>query len=232
MPLAAITPEQPVFRIGRQPDPWGWPDWRLAGPRGTFGNRWDDPQGQYRVLYACSTRLGAFLETLARFRAAPELVRDLAGIRGEADAILPGVVPATWCRNRMVSRAVLAGEFADVGRHGSLAYLHSVMGQELVAAGVAELDAAAIRQRVQPGLTKAISRRVYELSTPAGQAKFAGIAYESRLGDDMTNWAIFEPTPPTVEMPFTVLERELIGADDPDIRHACELLGLQVAEES
>ncbi|MHB8392902.1 MAG: RES domain-containing protein [Candidatus Dormibacteria bacterium] len=67
MPLAAITPEQPVFRIGRQPDPWDWPDWRLAGPRGTFGNRWDDPQGQYRVLYACSTRLGTFLETLARF---------------------------------------------------------------------------------------------------------------------------------------------------------------------
>lgn len=222
-----------MFRIGRQPDPWDWPDWRLAGPRGTFGNRWDDPHGQYRVLYACSERLGTFLETLARFRAEPQMVRELASIRGEADAIAPGAVPATWCRGRVVSRAIVTGEFADVGQHGSLAYLQQEMsgelGSELARAGVEELDAAAIRLRVPRELTQQISRHVYEQSTADGLARFAGIAYRSRLGDDLINWAIFEPTPPVVRMPFTVLAREPVRADDPDFLHACALLGLHVA---
>ncbi|MQA00994.1 MAG: RES domain-containing protein [Dehalococcoidia bacterium] len=49
------------------PDPWTWPDWSQAIRDGTFGNRWDDPDGAYRVLYASSSRFGALLETLARF---------------------------------------------------------------------------------------------------------------------------------------------------------------------
>lgn len=47
------------------------------GQIGTFGNRWDDPLGSYRVLYASSRRLGAFVETLASFR--PDLLA-LAGL--------------------------------------------------------------------------------------------------------------------------------------------------------
>jgi hypothetical protein len=57
-----------IYRLGRKPDPWSAPDWASAGPDGTFGNRFDDPEGMYRVLYASSQRLGCFLETLARFR--------------------------------------------------------------------------------------------------------------------------------------------------------------------
>ena len=54
-----------VYRLGRQPDPWAWPDWRYAGPDGTFGNRFGDPQCVYRVLYASTHRLATFLECLA-----------------------------------------------------------------------------------------------------------------------------------------------------------------------
>ena len=53
-----------IYRLGRKPDPWSVPDWASAGPDGTFGNRFDDPEGIYRVLYASSQRLGCFLETL------------------------------------------------------------------------------------------------------------------------------------------------------------------------
>ncbi len=233
MALVGARPEQPVFRIGRRPDPWGWPDWRLAGPGGTFGNRWDDPLGQYRVLYASSQKLGAFLETLARFRAAPQVVRELVAIDGEVDAILPGTVPASWCRRRMVSRALLAGEYADVGHHESLAHLNLELAHEvapaLAAAGVTELDAAAIRLAVPRQITQRISRHVYELSSGDGRPQFAGIAYLSRLGDDLTNWAVFEPTPPALDSPIAVVATEPIEVDDPDFQVACELLGLQVA---
>jgi len=57
-----------ILRIGRRPDQQRPPDWSLAGADGTFGNRFDDPDGTYRVLYASSQRFGGFLETLACFR--------------------------------------------------------------------------------------------------------------------------------------------------------------------
>jgi hypothetical protein len=51
-----------VYRVGRRPDPWAWPNWAHAGRDGTFGNRYDDPGGVYRVLYASSDRVGTFLD--------------------------------------------------------------------------------------------------------------------------------------------------------------------------
>ena len=54
-----------VFRLGRRPDPWAWPDWAFAEADGTFGNRYDDPQGIYRVLYASTQRVATFVECLA-----------------------------------------------------------------------------------------------------------------------------------------------------------------------
>ena len=43
--LDTKTPTAPLFRLGRKPDPWSPPDWSRAQPDGTFGNRFDDPQG-------------------------------------------------------------------------------------------------------------------------------------------------------------------------------------------
>ena len=74
-----------IYRLGRKPDPWSVPDWASAGPDGTFGNRFDDPEGMYRVLYASSQRLGCFLETLGRFRVDPKLLAELGEIEGEDD---------------------------------------------------------------------------------------------------------------------------------------------------
>jgi len=54
------------------------PDWASAGPNGTFGNRFDDPDATYRVLYASSQKLGCFLETLAPFRLDPKVMAELA----------------------------------------------------------------------------------------------------------------------------------------------------------
>ena len=51
MALEARRPDGPLFRLGRRPDAWQPPDWFLAHSDGTFGNRFDDPDGYYRVLY-------------------------------------------------------------------------------------------------------------------------------------------------------------------------------------
>src|SRR5260370_35420693 len=95
IPLS-VESQGTIFRVGRRPNPWQPPDWSLAGSDGTFGNRFDDPDGTYRVLYASSQRLGCYLETLARFRVDLTLYAELSEIRGE-DAFTPlGRVPLAW----------------------------------------------------------------------------------------------------------------------------------------
>ena len=61
MELETRCPNGPVFRLGRRPDAWQPPDWFLAQSDGTFGNRFDDPDGYYRVLYASSQRLACYI---------------------------------------------------------------------------------------------------------------------------------------------------------------------------
>jgi hypothetical protein len=87
-----------IYRLGRKPDPWAPPDWASAGPDGTFGNRFDDPDATYRVLYASSQRLGCFVETLARFRIDPTLLAELPQIEGAMTTVRLGKCP--WSGSR------------------------------------------------------------------------------------------------------------------------------------
>ena len=111
--LETVTADGPAFRLARAPDPWAWPDWSQAGLDGTFGTRWDDSEGEYRVLYARSTRFGALLETLARFRPDLAVVAGLREIEGDDDTLSAGIVPREWFERRLMGVAEL----------GSRAYL-------------------------------------------------------------------------------------------------------------
>ena len=87
--MRARAADSPLYRIGRRPDPFAWPDWLRAGADWTVGTRWDDPRGAYRVIYAASSLLGAVVEVLARYRRAPLIVavtRRL-GLRAASSAI-------------------------------------------------------------------------------------------------------------------------------------------------
>jgi hypothetical protein len=99
-----------LHRVARSPDAWAWPDWAFAGPDGTFGNRYDDPRGEYRILYASSARLGAFVEVLARFRPEPAVLRDLDEIELEPgerdDGPMPGQLSRSWLAGRVVGTAL------------------------------------------------------------------------------------------------------------------------------
>jgi len=204
--IEAVSPTGPVHRLARRPDPWAWPDWAYAGNDGTFGTRYADPRGEYRVLYASTERMGAFVETLARFRPDPALVAALDAIDDD-EPVTAGVVPAEWLSDRSVGEATLSGGFARVGAARSLAFLRERLEQDL--------DASALRRHVPRATTQAISRLVFELGD------FAGVQYESRLGDDIHNWAVFEPA----EVSGT---SEPVTEDDPDLALALALLGLRL----
>lgn len=215
--LASVEPDGPLYRLGRDPDPWVWPDWSYAAPDGTFGNRYDDPHGSYRVLYASSQRLGAFLETLARFRPDLEVLAELERIEGD-DEPLAGV-PRTWLEGRLIGEATVEGRFVELGDSASLATLRAALAASAIHHGLDEIDAATIRLRTPRAFTQQVSRYVYE------QGSFAGIRYRSRLGDDVLNWAVFESAPDG-QGPLVATASAAIAADDPDLRAALELLGL------
>jgi hypothetical protein len=224
--LEVARPDGPLFRLGRLPDAWAWPDWAYAGEDGTFGNRFDDPVGEYRVLYASTQRLGAFLETLARFRPDPAIVAEQVSgdPRDQAFGTGPaGVVPARWLESRVLGVARCDTAFADIGHARSLAALREALAASVVRHGLDDLDAAAIRLHAPRRFTQEISRHVYECTAADGSRAFQGIHYLSRLGDDIGNWAICEPA--LIE----ALDREDLRRDDPDLTRALELFGLLLA---
>lgn len=204
--------------MGRSPDAWGWPPWSFARTDRTFGNRWDDPLGHYRVLYACSQRLGAIMERLAPFR--PHLIVSL-GMRSVTGGgvSIPGRVPTAWLQRQIIGEAVLTGDYAYVGHSRSLAFVRSAMARRLQYYGLTDLDAATVRLSTPRPFTQEISRLVYEAtSSPLG--RYAGIRYGSRLGDEFDNWAVFESTGAAAH----VIDARPITADDPDVTEALHLL--------
>ncbi len=211
-----------VFRLGRRPDPWAWPDWAYVGADGTFGNRYDDPLGIYRVLYASTRRVATFVECLAYFRADIEVVAGLAEIAGEdgdKEPVAAGVVPAEWVAQRCVGRGALAGDYADLGHHESLVELRTALAARVVHYGLHDLDASAIRLSAPRAFTQEVARYVFD-QTAIGQRRWNGLSYLSKHGDDLRNWAIFEPTTPGA------IEVTDFSRDDEDLGDALALHGL------
>lgn len=220
--LDLARPDGPLHRLARRPDAWAWPDWAYAGPDGTFGNRFDDPHSDFRVLYASSRRLTCFLETLARFRPDPHVAAlSIAPDPRDAEfpTLPPGHVPSDWTAKRAVGTLEVDWPFADIGTHRSLAHLRGALGAELVRHRIDDLDGAAIRMSAPRALTQEISRLVYE----RGDA--AGVRYLSRLGDDGVSWAIHEPA----DLPDG--ESRELRRDDPDLREALALFGLTLVDD-
>ncbi len=96
-----------------------------------------------------------------------------------------------------------------MGASATLAHLRLALAAELVRFKLDDLDAGDIRARAPHEFSQRVSRYVSE----AGQHD--GICYRSRLGDELINWAIFEPNEPTV-----VRDADEILSEDPDFQAA------------
>lgn len=221
--IEAIDAQTSVFRVAKGDDPWRFTPWEYAKADRLFDGRFDDPEGEYRVLYACSQRLGAFMEALAPFRSDEALEAELAEVELDGEESGERAVPLEWVGRRSVGAATLRGCFAVAADSRSLAFLGKRIG-DVRQYGVKELDAAAIREQAHRALAQRVSRIVFECTDAEGAPQFDGISYRSRLGDELHNWALFERG----EAPLDEKEAAEVEPDDRDLTEALERLGLQL----
>ncbi|MGC2108040.1 MAG: RES domain-containing protein [Candidatus Korobacteraceae bacterium] len=217
MPLETRTPTQSIYRVARHPDAWQLPDWSRAKD-GTFGNRFDDPESEYRVLYASSQQVSCFVETLARFRPDLALLEELKAIEGEDDFLPVGEVPLNWCSNRVIGTAAADGSYADIYGAEWIAALRRKLGSECLRLGFPDLDAVALQSPSPRILTQLASRVVYDMG-------LAGVYFRSRYGHNLENWALFEPCR------IGGMRSDRVGRDHPALKEALRILGLKFESE-
>jgi len=210
--VQAVPPTAPLYRVGRKPDPRAFPPRHVVG-----GNRFDDPLGGFRVLYAGETRLACFVETLAPLRPS---VADIAALSAAAGvAIRPSrQIPADWRSARRIARLELFSghRWLDLRAPETCEVLRTELAGVLLRLGMTDFDVSGAR-----GPSRELTQRIARWAFDWG---FAGIAYRSRFDDRLDCWAIFDggyfapvgsPTP--------------IRRDNPELRTAAQRLGLVVA---
>ena len=146
---------------------------------------------------------------------------EIAGSDGDIEPPPDGLIAREWLQQRCIGAGTLVGDYVDIGHHQTLAELRRMLAGRVVHYGITDLDASTIRLSSPRAFTQEISRHVFDESR-AGTRRRNGISYRSRHGDDLENWAIFEPADPhpTDLAPIT--------ADDPDLIAALILHHLQM----
>ena len=219
-----------LYRVGRPPDVWAWPPWTALCADGTFGNRWDDPLGRYRMLYTSCSRLGALVESLAPLRPDPALALPYQAIVTN-DPDDPGTEPLgrlapRWRERRVVGQGLTDGvhePLVTVDGEGSLSSLEPLARPF----GIGRLDADTLRTSRDRAFTQHVSRYLFRQRQPGSGRAYAGILSLSFYGRDIENCALFERR--NQPRPVSHLSRERIEPTDPDFVTACRRRGLTPA---
>lgn len=165
--------------------PLGFPP-RRAGEAPGAG-RFDDPLGEYSVLYCAGFQSVALRETLQHFRRDTRTIARLETLYGEGQAP-PALVPADWrsARVLMPARIRLADgrELAAYEDPGLLRRLEEGFASLLAELGIHNLDVPALRSRERT-VSQLLGRSLYNQG-------FAGVAFRSGVPPSGACAAIFE----------------------------------------
>lgn len=183
----------------------------------TAGNRFDVPGGA--VLYAASTVIACYAETLARFRPTPRIREKLSD---EPGFMVIGGVPRDWRLQRSVAEIKVDGAlpFLDVEDPGTQDYLSEVLHSRLVALGYTDnLDFSDVCNRDRR-LSRAIAQYAYTATDEDSRPVYSGIRYSSRLNPAWECWAVFDGTP------HELVEERAIELHDTDLQEVAKIWNL------
>jgi hypothetical protein len=223
-----------VWRVGREPDPWLWTPWEFVSDRGRFNGRWDDQDALFRTLYTSESLVGCFLELLAAKRPndlayveLDEIVDDAGGADTYPDPER-GAIGLQWLSNRLYGSARQDGTYAEVTHSAALGFLVDAGVFGRLGIPPRDVDASLLKDATKRDTTRSVARFLYDLRA-AGTSLPAvdGIAFRSRMGDEIRMWAIFERGEEEVSEHLSEHEQyHRVTDDNDDLRQAFELLGL------
>ena len=229
------APADGLFRVAKDPDPFTpWPPRSPADLSVPIldGNRWDDPKAQFTTMYCATSAVGAFGETIARYRTSAGLLdRIEAFFAGNAPdpefdpPLEPGKVPEDYFANRYLGhgRVTSAARFVDVehpSTHsacslGVLPRIHPFTNAAVVDRGT--------MHTADRRITRTISRYFWELAQTSDHNDWRGLRYQSRVFEEWECWAVWEPTPMLPDPDVTKVTRT-----NTDLLEAAKLLDLEV----
>jgi RES domain len=232
------SPSRPVFRVARRGrDPFDPSPCAIAGPDGTFGNRFDDPSGKrgvpeeqrFRMVYCGTQPACAFGETIARFRTSIKLIAELEAIEDDEPLnpeLRGGVVPEDWRSGRWLGKTQFGPSlrFANLEDPRTAQILRSAsrLAQYAVEAGLRDIDRSTLNGPSRE-FTQEAARYIYDQLDEHDVPIFAGLRYSSRLHREWECWAIFAD-----RMVHSPGIPETIYADHPGLIEAARLLNLRI----
>ena len=160
------------------------PDPRRGQPR---AGRFDDPRGEYRILYAARWQRVALRESLQNFRRDSRELAVLLKTVGLAD-LDPPEVEAGWLATRTLAEGVIrcvpGRSLADLESPELRRKVLDELASYLALMGLGHLDIADLRSKLRP-VTQAIGRLFYEKG-------HAGVVFRSNLPPGGICVALFE----------------------------------------
>lgn len=224
--LSLISPQVPLWRVGRRPEPWAWTPWEYSG-----GARWDDAEGNFRTVYAAESRFACFVELLATYRPDPAVAAVMADIVVDPDDAkefptrLAGEIPRNWVDRHLISSAFVDGQYCDMTTAETIAALRPTFIAAALEAGLADFDAAALKNSSPRQLTQSVATFLYQIE--GDDRLLDGLRFGSRFGDELSVWAIFErPADEPFSRQLRIQTEDEIARADPDIKRAMNLHGL------
>lgn len=223
-----------VWRVGFAPDPWEWTPWQYANDNGRFNGRWDDQEAKFRTLYTSESLLGCFLELLAPQRpddaafAELEAIVDDANIEEMYPEINRGAIGMEWLSGRLYGRATQTGTYAEVTQAEALGFMAVAGVFDRLGIPARQVDASLLKDATKRDITRSVARYLFDLRA-AGSSRPAvdGIAFRSRMGDDIRMWAVFERGDELVSEHITPQGGfHQVTEDNEDLQRAFQLLGL------
>lgn len=197
MPYELVPPPARLFRVGWWPNAFRWrlPAATLADSESHDLGRWDAPEADFGTLYAATTEVGAFIETLPYYRRSQDF---LAALRRETseDEPDPGLdldlatdeIKEDYFQ-RVLGRASLSGDwrFVDVDHARTHAELNKELPRLLAEHNLREFDRHVV-MHADRRITRAIAGHLHAAAGP----DVIGLRYESSRHRGIECWAIWE----------------------------------------
>lgn len=209
VPPSAVSSGHRVYRVGKAPDAW----FRVS-------------PGSYRTIYASSSILGAYRETLLPLRPALSALEGIRRVVDDAELRATpsaGTIGGDWLRRRHLGTALLRGKFFDLDDERSRAIFRDELASVPESLGIDEFDRA-VSAGIPRKVSMAISRFVFDHMSYDGQ-RFDGIRYRAPSGDSV--WAIFERDG---EWCIEQAQSVPIEPNDPALVRAMQTLGITASQ--